>query len=82
MPPTCQQMEPAETPVSTTPASHAARIASSTPCSRHIASNPATEPPQPHTTSCSRRWAVMSSTLGIVNSCRWLPWNPRAWAAA
>jgi len=26
--------------------------------------------------------AVMASTLGIVKSCRWLPWNPRAWAAS
>ena len=55
VPPVCQQIEPADTPVSTTPACQADRMASSTPCSRHIASSPATLPPDTQMTSWASR---------------------------
>ena len=64
MPPTCQQLDPAEMPVRTTPACQAVRIAVSTPCSRqHIASIPATLPPNTQIESGS------SSSARDARSC-------------
>ena len=68
VPPTCQHSEPADTPPSTTPASHTSRKISSQPCSRHIASSPATLPPPTQTTSCASRCAFTSATDGIGNA--------------
>ncbi len=64
VPPACQQIDPAEIPVSTTPACHAACRAASSPCTRHNASRLATLPPNTHTTSCSNKCAVVSATVG------------------
>ena len=64
----CQQIEPAETPASTTPACQACRKISSRPCSRHSASRLATLPPLTQITSCSRTNDAMSATFGMVKS--------------
>ena len=64
MPPTCQHSEPAETPPSTTPASHTSRKISSRPCTRQTASRLATLPPPTQTTSCASRCARMSGDRG------------------
>jgi hypothetical protein len=76
VPPTCQQMDPAETPVSTTPDSQASRNTPSSPCNRHIASNPATLPPQTQTTSWLSRCSRRSATLGSEKRATWLPTQP------
>ena len=76
VPPSNQQIDPADTPISTTPASQAARMAWSTPCSRHSASKLATLPPITHTTSWASRCPVMSGTLGSANRARWLGRQP------
>ena len=75
MPPTCQHSEPAETPPSTTPASHTSRKISSRPCTRQTASRLATLPPPTQTTSCASRCARTSGTFGIGNRLRWLTWT-------
>ena len=41
------------------------------PCARQTASRFTTEPPPTQITSWASRWGS-GSTLGIVNSCRWL----------
>jgi hypothetical protein len=69
-------MDPAETPESTTPASHAARIAGRRSWTSQTARRFATDPPFTQTTSCSRRWDGTSSTLGIGNSMRTETSNP------
>jgi hypothetical protein len=70
LPPVCQQIEPADTPLSTTPdCQTSCRIASS-PCTRHTATRFATLPPSTQMTSWPNRWPRMSSTLGIGKSCR------------
>ena len=56
MPPTCQHSEPADTPPSTTPARHASRKTSSSPCTRQTASRLATLPPPTQITSWASRW--------------------------
>src|SRR5207248_2022516 len=81
VPPTCQQMEPAETPASTTPASQARRRLWSRPCSRHRASRFATLPPPTQTTSCASSRPVMSSVLGMEKRFRWDTVMPCAWPA-
>ena len=70
VPPICQHSEPADTPPSTTPASHTSRKISSQPCSRQIASSPATLPPPTQTTSWASRCARTSATEGIGNAAR------------
>ena len=69
-PPTCQQMDPALTPPSTVPDSHARTRARSTPCNLHNASRFATEPPPTQMTSAA---SIASSTsrLGWGNSAKW-----------
>ena len=54
----------------------------STPCSRHIASRPATLPPPTQITSWASRCAVMSSTFGIGNSARCDGCSPATCAAS
>ncbi len=76
VPPACQQIEPAETPVRTTPACHASRITPSRPCSRHSASNPATLPPHTQITSWDSRCPARSGMFGIGISATWLPAHP------
>jgi len=51
VPPTCQQREPAETPMSTTPACHTRRRITSSPCTRQSASRFAVLPPLTQITS-------------------------------
>lgn len=72
MPPTCQHSEPADTPPSTTPASHTSRKISSSSCARQTASRLATLPPPTQTTSWASRCARKSGTVGMVNRLRWL----------
>lgn len=57
-------------------ASHACRIAVSTPCRRHSASSPATLPPQTQTTSWRSRCSPTSSMFGIGRRDRWLADHP------
>ena len=71
VPPSNQQMPPADEPASTMPACQALRRIWSIPCTRHTATMFATEPPPTKMMSCDRRKSSGSATFGIGNSDRW-----------
>ena len=67
-----QQMAPALTPASTTPACQADRRIVSSPCTRQTASMFATLPPPTKIRSWDSRKSAGSVTFGIGNRARWL----------
>ncbi len=71
VPPACQHSDPADTPPRTTPASHASRMITSRPWTRHTASRFATLPPPTQITSWPSRCVRTSGMFGIGNSARW-----------
>ena len=82
MPPSYQQIDPAETPARTTPASQTRRRIASSPCTRHTASRLATDPPLTQTTSWAIRCSSMSPRLGNGNRLRCVRSKPASRAAS
>jgi hypothetical protein len=74
VPPSNQQIPPADEPASTIPACQALRRISSIPCTRQTATMFATLPPPTKITSCDISRSSGSATFGIGNRARCRTW--------